>query len=266
MPIITISRGSYSHGREVAKKLCAKLGYECVSREIILKASEHFNTPEIKLVRAIHDAPSILDRFTHGKERYVAYFREALLHYLLKDNVVYHGLAGHFFVPGISHAIKVRIIADVEDRVEVEKRRLEAISDEEARKILIKDDEERRRWSRHLYGIDTQDPSLYDLVIHIKRMTTDDAVEIISQAATQPCFQATPESRKAMETLFLAAQVQASLVETIPSARVSVEDGEIVVATMGYWAEGKKLIARVDEVIDGEKTGVHVKVRLSSRS
>jgi hypothetical protein len=57
MPIITISRGSYSRGKEVAEKLCVKLGFPCVSREIILKASEHFNTPEIKLIRAIHDAP-----------------------------------------------------------------------------------------------------------------------------------------------------------------------------------------------------------------
>jgi hypothetical protein len=55
MPVITISRGSYSHGREVAEKLCARLGYRCLSREIILKASEHFNTPEIELTKAIHD-------------------------------------------------------------------------------------------------------------------------------------------------------------------------------------------------------------------
>ena len=31
MPVITISRGSYSHGKEVAEKLCARLGYKCVS-------------------------------------------------------------------------------------------------------------------------------------------------------------------------------------------------------------------------------------------
>jgi hypothetical protein len=30
--IITISRGSYTHGKEVAEKLAQKLGYDCVSR------------------------------------------------------------------------------------------------------------------------------------------------------------------------------------------------------------------------------------------
>ncbi|MEJ2224653.1 MAG: cytidylate kinase family protein, partial [Syntrophobacterales bacterium] len=75
MAIITISRGSYSRGKEVAEKVAARLGYECISRDVLLEASEQFHIPEIKLVRAIHDAPSILERFTHGKERYVSYIK-----------------------------------------------------------------------------------------------------------------------------------------------------------------------------------------------
>ena len=67
MAIITISRGSYSRGKEVAEKLAQDLGYQVLSRDILLEASERFNIPEIKLVRAIHDAPSIFERFTYGK-------------------------------------------------------------------------------------------------------------------------------------------------------------------------------------------------------
>ena len=113
MSIITISRCSYSRGKEVAEKVAAALGYECISREILLEASEQFNIPEIKLVRAIHDAPSILERFTYGKERYVAYLKAALMKHVQKDNVVYHGLAGHFFLQEIPHVFKVRIVADL---------------------------------------------------------------------------------------------------------------------------------------------------------
>jgi hypothetical protein len=101
MSIVTISRGSYSRGKEVAEKLARALNYECISREIILEASDQFNIPELKLVRAIHDAPTILDRFTSGKERFVAFFRAALLSHLQRDNVVFHGLAGHFFLQRI---------------------------------------------------------------------------------------------------------------------------------------------------------------------
>ncbi|MEW5817404.1 MAG: cytidylate kinase family protein, partial [Spirochaetota bacterium] len=104
MSIITISRGSYSRGETVATKVAAKLGYECIGRDVLLEASKEFNIPGVKLVRAIHDAPSILDRFTYGKEKYIAYIQAALLKHLQKDKVVYHGLAGHFFIRNISHA------------------------------------------------------------------------------------------------------------------------------------------------------------------
>ena len=97
-PVITISRGSYSRGKEVAEKVASELGYECISRDILLEASEEFNIPELRLVRALHDAPSVLERFTHGRERYVSYIRKALLQRIRKDNVVYHGLAGHYFL------------------------------------------------------------------------------------------------------------------------------------------------------------------------
>jgi hypothetical protein len=36
MSIVTIYRGSYSRGKEVAEKLAAELNYGCISREIIL--------------------------------------------------------------------------------------------------------------------------------------------------------------------------------------------------------------------------------------
>ena len=49
MGIITIARGSYSHGQEIAEKVAQKSGYDCISREVILEASEEFNIPEIKL-------------------------------------------------------------------------------------------------------------------------------------------------------------------------------------------------------------------------
>ena len=98
MSIITISRGSYSRGKEVAEKLSQALGYECVSREILLEASEEFNIPELNLVRAIHDSPSILERFRQGKERYISYYQYALLKHVQRDNVVYHGLAGQYFL------------------------------------------------------------------------------------------------------------------------------------------------------------------------
>lgn len=230
MSIITISRGSYSSGKEIAEKVAQRLGYECIARDTIIEASEEFHIPEIKLVRAIHDAPSILERLGYKKEKYLAYIQEAFIKHMHKDNVVYHGLAGHFLLKGISHALKVRIIADMDYRVEQEMRR-ENISEKEALHVLNKDDEERRKWSQYLFGIDTHDCSLYDMVLHIKKITIDDAVNTIYRTVRLPQFQTTPESQNAIDNLLLSCQVKVRLIELKPDIEVSADDGIVLVKT-----------------------------------
>ena len=230
MAIITISRGSYSKGKEIAERVAEKLGYECVSRDILLEASEHFHIPEIKLVRALHDALSILERFSFGKERYVAFIEEAFLERMQKDNVVYHGLAGHFFLKGVGHNVKVRIVADIEDRVKLEMER-EGIKEDEARNILKKDDDERRQWSMALYGIDTNDPRLYDICIHIHKITVEDAVDIICHTARLPHFETTEDSQRTIDNLVLASKVKVAIFDEWPKVKVKAHDGRIYVHT-----------------------------------
>jgi hypothetical protein len=143
-----------------------------------------------------------------------------------EDNIVYHGLAGHFFLKGISHVLKVRIIADIEDRVKLEIQR-KGISEKEARRILLKDDEERNKWSQFLYGINTTDSQLYDLVIHTRKISVEDAVDIICHTVSMKQFQTTTESQQALENLALGAEVKAALIDLNPAVEVCAEKGMV---------------------------------------
>lgn len=249
MGIITISRGSYSKGKEIAEKLAEELGYECTSRDIILEASEHFHVPEFKLIRAIHDAPSMLDRFKYGKEKYIAFIRETFLQHLQRNDVVYHGLAGHFLLQGVPNVFKVRIIANLEDRIKEEMAR-ENISEKEARHLLVKDDEERRKWSLHIYGIDTNDPKLYDIVLHIDNLKVDDAVDILAGIARRPCFQKTPESEQILKDQLLAAKVRVALIEQYPNAKVACRDGEISVSVDAALSQTEQVQQRITDIAE----------------
>jgi cytidylate kinase len=262
MSIITISRGSYSRGKEVAERVAAALGYECISRDILLEASEEFNIAELKLVRALHDAPSILDRFTNGKERYISYIRSTLLKYVRKDNVVYHGLGGHFFLQEIPHVFKIRITAEFEDRLMEEMKR-ENISVDEARYILKKDDEERRKWALYLYGKDTNDATLYDMMLHIKTMRVKDAVEVIQCAVKRTCFQTTPQSQAVLNNRVLSSQVEAQLVKQFPSITAHAEEGAVIINIKAQMNHANEITAQVKEIVskvEGVKT---VKVYIS---
>jgi cytidylate kinase len=208
MSVIVISKGSYSHGGEVAKKVAQRLGFDCISRDILLNTSKKFNIPELRLIRAIEDAPSFLEKYTFGREKYIKYIKAAILNALAKGNIIYHGFAGHFFVGDISHVLKVRIIADMKERIAYMMKR-ENVSRENAVQLVKKVDEERTKWSLKLYGIDTWDTRLYDLVINIGKITLDHAVDLICQTVQQKAFQPTAESRKQIAKLAREALLEA---------------------------------------------------------
>jgi len=247
VPIITISRGSYSRGKEVAEKVAKKLGFDCLSRDIVLETAIKYNIPEIKLIRSLHDAPSILDRLMGGKEKYISDFRAVLLEHLKKDNVVYHGLAGQFFLKGIPHVLKIRILGDFERRVQEEMKR-EGLTEKVARYLLAKDDEERRQWSIHLYGVDTWDPNLYDMVLKIDIISVDCAVEFICNAASRKIFIATEESRSKLNDLSLAAKVQAEIPDGHVK-QVTVTKGAVTVFLKPGIKKKPALIEKMNESI-----------------
>jgi cytidylate kinase len=262
MPVITISRGSYSYGKEIAEKLALRLGYACIARDILLEASEEFNTPEIKLFNALSTPPSILDRISSKKQRYIAYIQAALLRHLNNDNVVYHGFAGHFFVKDVPHVLKVRVIADLEDRAQLVMTR-DGISKEDALQFLAKLDENRTKWSQHFYGINTSDPLLYDLVINVKRISVDDAVQIISDSARLSRFQATPESKQQMNDLCLAAEVRASLVDIDADIEVMAHNGELTIQTKAPQFVEKGLGQHIKDIVEKAACAKGVKVEVA---
>jgi cytidylate kinase len=225
MPVITISRGSFSHGREIAEKTAKMLGYECVSREILVEAAQLFNVSGKKLMRSLKDAPGILERMVHGREQYLEYIKAALLEYARKGNMIYHGHAGHLLLTEIPHVLKVRIIADKDDRVNLLQKR-KNITREAAAEIIENEDKNRVQWTRYLYKTDIHDPKLYDIVINIGNLTIEDACEIICLAAQSKTYRMTDASKQAVEDLAIASRLRAAL-QPVCDAEVFVKNGDV---------------------------------------
>lgn len=207
MTIITISRGSYSRGVEIAEMIAERVGYRCLARDVLIEASKEFNIPEIKLTQALEDSPSFFERFTQEKKKYISYIHIALINHFKADNIVYHGLAGHFFVKGIPHVLKVRIIADPEYRIKFVMNR-DQVTRDKAIDFLDKIDSSRRKWAQYLYGINIEDPSLYDMVINTEKLSLESAVDMICKVATWEKFQTTPESQNEIDNLALSLKVE----------------------------------------------------------
>jgi cytidylate kinase len=259
MTIIMVSRGSYSRGEEVARKVAQAISFQCVSREILLDASTEFNIPEIKLLQLFDEVPSILNRLSFRRTRFITHMQSSLLTNLVRDNIVYHGFAEHLFVKDISHVLKVRVVADLEDRVKIVMDR-DKIPREEVLLFLEKLDAQRRRWSKKLYGIDPQDPSQYDLVLNIRKIGMKDAVATIVRIARLRQLQTTPESKMALEDLAMAAEARRVLADVKGILDVCAENGFIYVEVgnpLGRHALLARRTAEIANKIPGVK-GVNV--------
>ncbi len=225
MAIITISRGCFSHGQEIAEKVAEMLGYDCLSREVLVDAAQLFDVSERKLIKSIHDAPSILERITNGREKYLAYIKAALFERVRNGNAVYHGHAGHLLLSEIPEVLKVRVIAAIEDRAEFLQKK-QNMSRNQALKYIESEDKHRTDWTRYLYKMDLSDPRLYDIVIHIGQLKIKDACRLIASAAQSKAYEITVELRKSINDLAIVSRLKAALIG-ICDAEAVANDGHV---------------------------------------
>ena len=239
-----------------------KLGYECVSREVILSAADEFGVPETKLLKAIMDTPTILNMFSRERQRYMAYIKAVVADYMLRHEIVYHGLVGHPIIRGVSHVLKTRIIANLEDRIRLEMER-ENISEEKAGKIIDALDEQQKKWGKAVYGIDVTNPIYYDLIINVGHIGTDDtedAVETIISTASHKKFQPNTYSINCMKNIALSCRVRAFLIDKDFRIEVKSDKGNVYVYTKTLKRKSQKQsLAFKEEImkIDGVE---HVEV------
>jgi hypothetical protein len=119
MAIIAISRGTFSGGEALAKRVAERLGYQCLGREANLEAAaRRYRIPADQLAAAMEKRPSFLERVIGERAAYLTFVRASLCEQAREGNLVYHGYLGQLLFPDISHVIAVRVIADPEFRIQ----------------------------------------------------------------------------------------------------------------------------------------------------
>jgi cytidylate kinase len=242
MAVITISRGSFSGGKLIAECLAERLGYRCIDRDVIVERAAAYGVSQDAVQDAISKPPTFWDRFKHTKYIYLTLIQAALAEEVQRGKAVYHGNAGHLLLRGVSHVVRVRIIAPMAFRVAMFEDRLK-LDRSEAPAYLEKYDHDRRKWTQYLYGVEWNDASLYDIVVNLEVLDIKSGCDIIAATARQACFEETPQSQKAMDDLVLASRVRANLVMSPGTAGLEVDvvahDG--VVRVKGKLSPGGQL-------------------------
>jgi cytidylate kinase len=250
MTMITISRGTFVGGKALAERLAERLGYSCLSREQALThAADEYGIAKEDLDAALTE-PSVLWEQLPGKRiAYLKCITAIILQSAEQGNLVYHGHAGHLLLRGISHVLRVRVVADMEFRIRAAMERLKVTRDK-AIGEMERLDNKRRKWIKFLYGIEWEDPHLYDVVLNLERLTIEGACETIIRMTDLDEFKISDDSRKALEDVTLGSRVWAALAKNDMTrkgaVKVSAEGGRVTIeGSVG----SQKVVDAIPEVV-----------------
>ena len=153
MPIITIYRGAFTAGEEIAKSVAQALGYRCVSREVLIEASRSCGISEAKLNEVLEKDPHWWERWLQNMRPYRVALQAAMCEVAQGGNIVYHGHIGHELLPGIRHVLKVLLTAPLEFRIK-QVQSQQGLNEAGARRYIDHVDEARTRRLMALFGTD----------------------------------------------------------------------------------------------------------------
>jgi CheY-like chemotaxis protein len=227
MPIITIFSGTFCGEEEVMREILKKTDYRRITDEdIVADAVEVSGMSDQKIRTAFSSKSSVFNKFTHEKERAMAWIRLSLARILSEDRLMIHGFCGQMIPKEITHVLRICLISDMKHRISLATKT--GLSEKEVINAIRTQDEERTVWIHTLYQLkDPWDPSLYDIVIPTDKMDIQETVSLIENNIRSEVIKPTDASKKAAEDFLLAAKVDVALAKEGHSVGVKARDGSV---------------------------------------
>lgn len=205
MAVITLSRQLESGGDEVARLLCEKLGYQYFDKQAMAQVGHEMGLAAGVIQSAVDFKPvakGLLERWFGSTQRLtggdpsswtfsarldalqdltIANLVDIINAGYKKGNVVIVGRGGMAALQDKPDVLHVRIQAPQALRI----KRLaehEQLTQEEAEKRIRERDVSDVEWIHRYFGLDSHEPSLFDLIVNTAKYTPADAAELVIKA------------------------------------------------------------------------------------
>ncbi len=261
MPIITISREMGTGAYEIAKELAKKLKYTLVDGGKLAScaaedglAMDIFNSVDEK-------PPSYNTVEDRARAASLNCIELMLLKQASEGNVILYGRGGQDLLKGCNNVLRLRFIADFDERVERFAER-EWIDPDLAQELIRRSDHQRGGFIHFYFDRDWKNSLGYDMTFNTSRLSSDSIVDSIVAAVKDPALKAADDAAEdEIRKMILVKKIETALLRSEALAyrpfHISVEDGEATL--MGYiGSEEEKAAALtvaaavpgVDQVID----------------
>lgn len=185
---VTISREAGAGASLIAELVGRVLGWQVFDKNLLDCTAEQYHLSR-DMLELVDETPSNwvydvlgtwMDRQIVSHERYVTDLSRVVVAMARRGNAVFVGRGAQFLLPRDKN-LAVRIVAPEKMRLKriMELRRLDA---DKARRYMDETDRGRREFVHRFFHHDISDPQLYDLIINVKHVGIEGAVEMIVKA------------------------------------------------------------------------------------
>lgn len=225
MPVIAMTREMGSLGKDVAEGLARELGLRLLYTEIVGSLAEKMYMSPSTVTRFVQGKANAFERLGVDMDKLSLYTAAEVFDLATKGDVIMRGWGATYLLRPVSHVPCIRVCAPFELRVNRIMARLGITDPDLAAEEIRRSDATHSATMQRRFGVDWQDPTLYDLVLNTARFSVADCVAHIKDLLAHPAFQETAESRAKLGNLALATHIRAALKKgrATAKARISVE-------------------------------------------
>jgi len=188
LPVITISREPGSGGRIVAQNLAAKLTVEVFHQEVLHEMAKRAEVSDQMLATMDERGLSILEDWISSlvfdrhmwPDEYLRHLMNVIGTIGKHGRAVVVGRGANFILPP-EQRFRVRITAPRRFRIHKVAQKFD-LSEEEAKRRVIKTESDRKAFIRKYFNADIADPDNYDLTINTENLRADQAADVIAAA------------------------------------------------------------------------------------
>jgi cytidylate kinase len=212
MYFITLSRKMGANGSEIARRAAAGLQYHLYDTDAIESAAR-----EMGFLKDVQDidgkVPSLFERiFSSRPQMHLDRLMAVMYELASRGNALFLGRGSHILLREFPCAMHVRVTASLEKRIQNLLER--GFQMDAAVRAIRRTDHEREAFIKFAFGVDWDNPELYDLVLNMDHLTVPLAADMVAHMATSE--EVKSRSMDAMQSLTmmgLARRAEAALIE-----------------------------------------------------
>ncbi len=255
MAILAISYEFGSGAEEIGRAVEQQLGCEYIALGRVLDEAKKAGGTWERFSREYGEGcPNIWERYDWSFMGFMALVQSIILSHALRDNVVIMARGANYLLQGIPHALRIRVVAPLEKRIERVMSK-EDISRDTAKLLVRQADWEIASVVRQLYGKKWDDPEAYEIKFDTGERAMGEILEIVRNLLAAKDRLKTPEAQRQLEMRALAARIKAAVATNpeflIPTLEVEPGGDGILLRGVARSIREHKAIDREVKAVSG---------------